>query len=407
MCVAIVVVDAVGRRYDLDALRGSAMLLGIVLHAAIPFVPYWEEGDAGGGFLYALFEYIHLWRMPLFFLLSGFFTAMLWRRRGLRALLHHRARRIALPLVVLYVPVILLVVFGFAVGYGLAGIEEDAVDTADYSDPNATPQPVEQKAADESGGPGDEFSWAHMWFLWHLSWLVIAFGLMALLVTWIGSQAGRGPPERLITIAMWSLPVVSLVPFSFMVEEVMGPDTSDGFVPAAPVIAFYATFFFFGTLAYRADAVTMPIDRFGRWWALQLPISLVAYLLLLGGAVPTGWTDPLEVLLAWLVSLAAIGLFRRCVASPSFTVRWLSDAAYWMYLLHLPIVVALQGVVVALALPAIPGFLATVVVTVAMLVPSYHYLVRYTPLGRLLNGSRTRDGDIRLRASISVSRLER
>lgn len=35
----------------------------------------------------------------MFFILSGFFTAMLWRKRGLRALIGHRVKRIFLPLV--------------------------------------------------------------------------------------------------------------------------------------------------------------------------------------------------------------------------------------------------------------------------------------------------------------------
>ena len=44
-----------------------------------------------------MFEIIHGFRMPLFFLVSGFFTAMLWRKRGLTALLKHRYARIFLP----------------------------------------------------------------------------------------------------------------------------------------------------------------------------------------------------------------------------------------------------------------------------------------------------------------------
>ena len=173
------------------------MLLGIVLHAAIPFVPYWEEGDTGGAFLYGLFEYIHLWRMPLFFLLSGFFTAMLWRRRGLRSLLEHRARRIALPLVLLYVPIIVLVIMGFVVGYVLAGVDEDdsSRDTADYGDPNARLDEASESAPVEPEDEGEAFSWAHMWFLWHLMWLVVAFGALAAIVERVETRAGRGPPS--------------------------------------------------------------------------------------------------------------------------------------------------------------------------------------------------------------------
>ena len=35
--------------------------------------------------------------MPLFFLVSGFFTAMLWRKRGVSSLLKHRYARIFIP----------------------------------------------------------------------------------------------------------------------------------------------------------------------------------------------------------------------------------------------------------------------------------------------------------------------
>ena len=91
------------RYHDLDALRAVAMLLGILLHGFITFIeiPMWPAQDINQseGYLYALHA-IHGFRLPLFFLISGFFTAMLWRKRGLKALLKHRAKRILLPLVV-------------------------------------------------------------------------------------------------------------------------------------------------------------------------------------------------------------------------------------------------------------------------------------------------------------------
>ena len=87
------------RRYDLDALRATAMLLGIVLHAGLSFTPFpWAvQDERQSGFFWFLFASIHGFRMPVFFVLSGFFTAMLWRRRGLKSLLSHRFRRVLLP----------------------------------------------------------------------------------------------------------------------------------------------------------------------------------------------------------------------------------------------------------------------------------------------------------------------
>ena len=96
------------RYHDLDALRACAMLLGIVLHGIIAFgEPGWEgyapQNDAHWDVpavitnaaaavgaeapeKFSPYKFcstaIHGFRMPLFFLVSVFFTAILWRTRG-------------------------------------------------------------------------------------------------------------------------------------------------------------------------------------------------------------------------------------------------------------------------------------------------------------------------------------
>ena len=90
------------RRHDLDALRGFAMLLGIALHAALAYQAVgtgWPITDSESSpFFDQLVAFTHGFRMPLFFVLGGFFAAMLWQKRGLAGLLKHRARRILVPL---------------------------------------------------------------------------------------------------------------------------------------------------------------------------------------------------------------------------------------------------------------------------------------------------------------------
>lgn len=80
------------------------MLLGIVLHSALAFMPgAWLVADSRADYELLIDEIqhaIHGFRMPLFFLISGFFTTMLWRRRGVVALARHRALRVLLPLIV-------------------------------------------------------------------------------------------------------------------------------------------------------------------------------------------------------------------------------------------------------------------------------------------------------------------
>ncbi|MBT4209173.1 acyltransferase family protein, partial [Candidatus Woesearchaeota archaeon] len=73
------------RRHDLDALRAVAMLLGIALHAGLSFGTFgWIVQDSRTHWAFDLVvAAIHGFRMPMFFVVSGLFTAMLWRRRGL------------------------------------------------------------------------------------------------------------------------------------------------------------------------------------------------------------------------------------------------------------------------------------------------------------------------------------
>jgi peptidoglycan/LPS O-acetylase OafA/YrhL len=394
------------RRYDLDGLRAVAMYLGVVLHAAIPFIPYWEEGDAGGSFLFGLFEYIHTWRMPLFFLLSGYFTSMLWRRRSLRALVRHRLRRVGLPLLIGVFTILPLLIAGYIGGAVISGLSEDelnGIGAADeYEDPNDKAEVAKEKSKPEEGE--QPFGFAHLWFLWHLLWMVAGFAAVAFAIDGLTRLTGREPPDAVGLLIGWLLLPLSWLFYVAFVEPIIGPDTSDSFIPAFNVLGFYACFFAFGALRYRilTEDRTEPIDRLGRAWLVQLPVSVVVFALLVREDVPVGWTDFAEVAMAWMVSFGAIGLFRTYASKPSFRARWFSDGAYWMYLIHLPLIFVLQGVALRLGLPAIVGFLFILAAITPMLVWSYRYLIRYRVVGTLLNGSRTREADAVLRQHLQA-----
>lgn len=87
------------RRHDLDALRGFAMLLGVVLHASLAYLGHnWVVADRGESVvLMFVWAFIHGWRMELFFLVAGYFTAMVLRRDGPGGMLKRRWRRLAIP----------------------------------------------------------------------------------------------------------------------------------------------------------------------------------------------------------------------------------------------------------------------------------------------------------------------
>ena len=93
------------RLHALDAVRGFALLLGIVLHATLSFVPtttrFWIIQDSHPSTTLAvLFFVIHVFRMTTFFLIAGFFAHMSFHRRGAWGFIRDRLQRIAVPLLV-------------------------------------------------------------------------------------------------------------------------------------------------------------------------------------------------------------------------------------------------------------------------------------------------------------------
>ena len=537
------------RRHDLDALRAIAMLLGIVIHVALSFVPMPSEGwfvhdsRSNSGFAVVL-SVIHGFRMPLFFLLSGFFTAMLWRNRGLRALLVHRAKRILLPLLVgtlTIVPLVWIVgltaattanpqtdqpislwdavarddgdafedrlrevddinatqpirgetALSLASKHGRTAIAKQLLDAG--ADPNArnrdgstafhgaalfgrvdvarllldrgassqarnrlgqrpgdlmkvnpdttefiasmvgvnnlvkgalleqrgeilemtgNPERVELPA--EKASAAEQLSglvmllsmipvFHHLWFLHFLCCLVVAFAVYA----FVADRLPWRLPSWLVTSPVR---YAYLIPLTFLCQSLMGqmypnfgPDTSGGLLPMPQILAYYAIFFFFGAIYYDSHDET---HRAGRFWPLTLPLALlvvfpIGYEMVYGATgYLDGWLDspyfrPLavfcQVLYVWLASFGLMGLFRSCFSSQSRTMRYLSDSSYWLYLAHLPLVIVAQMLVRDWPLPALLKFSLICLVSTALLLASYQLFVRYTIIGKMLNGPRTRD----------------
>jgi ABC-type multidrug transport system ATPase subunit len=88
----------------------------------------------------------------------------------------------------------------------------------------------------------------------------------------------------------------------------------------------------------------------------------------------------------WCWSLAILGAAARFLSGGHATIRYVSDASYWIYLVHLPVVAALQVAVGTLPLHWTVKFPLILIVGFAVLFASYRYLVRSTFIGQLLNG---------------------
>ncbi len=91
------------RYYALDCVRAMAMLLGVVYHTLMfrMFMGGGPPGPMGGMDPSRLLgDWLHCFRMPLFFLISGFFARMMLAKYGIRGYLVRRWWRIGIPLLV-------------------------------------------------------------------------------------------------------------------------------------------------------------------------------------------------------------------------------------------------------------------------------------------------------------------
>jgi peptidoglycan/LPS O-acetylase OafA/YrhL len=232
-------------------------------------------------------------------------------------------------------------------------------------------------------------TFTYLWFLWFLCWLVPLF---ALATPWLPRESLSPQASRWITTPgcwLWLIPL-TLVPQSFMgiFSPTFGPDTSMGWIPQPHVLTYYAIFFFAGAWYYQAEANARP---FGQPWWLYALLSMGLLLPLGMATVQQPWVGGIvQVTYAWWMSAACIGAARQFIRGESRWIRYLSDSAYWLYLAHLPLMIALQAWVRPWNIASPWKFLIVFFATTALCLISYQLLVRYTPIGWVLHGPRRR-----------------
>jgi peptidoglycan/LPS O-acetylase OafA/YrhL len=90
----------------------------------------------------------------------------------------------------------------------------------------------------------------------------------------------------------------------------------------------------------------------------------------------------------WLFVFGSLSFFQDRCPAHNPTWRYVADSSYWIYLAHLPPVYALQVWVATWPTPGVVKFTFICLAVTVLLLASYHYLVRSTLIGLVLNGRR-------------------
>lgn len=384
-----------GRDHALDALRAFVLLLGVAFHAAIPFVfrndGSWAVGTADTSHvLWWFLGYAHSFRMEVFFLLAGFFAARVVGRRGTAAFLRDRAWRILTVFVILVVPMTLLASMIWIKG----GLQTGWLKLP----PEIAAQPVWQIAWDHlHSKPWHTLSLGHLWFLWYLACISALFVSARALLLRLGGAALMPVADRSFSrvlasplgplwLALPVLPWLTAMPRYDVDSPVYG------LALRLPALAIFSYFFTVGWWLHRQRGLLEGLA--GRWPAL-LTLGLFASLLVFAADwlrahaladERVAWGGRAAVCLTMTLSaLGWIGLFVARFGKPSTRLRYVAEASYWTYLMHIPVVVSLQ--VWLIDWDSVWLKLATInAVSLAVLLASYQLLVRHTWIGRWLGG---------------------
>tara|TARA_R110002073_G_scaffold108336_1_gene243297 strand:- start:3306 stop:4436 length:1131 start_codon:yes stop_codon:yes gene_type:complete len=367
------------RIHSLDSLRAIMMMLGLVLHSTEIYLvggndPWPKDVNSTSHFLGYLENVIHMFRMPIFFVMAGFFASLLYYERGSIKMVKNRISRIVLPFVVFLFILAPIVVFSLYYSTALFAGSEDAFGFA-----------ISKFSSIEDLIPISTF---HLWFLYYLILITLLTYLLAKLfqrltkVSLFIKNVFHNIIKRPIGRVLWfALFIFVLLVINW---DLSGP-TPLSFEINIEALLFYSFFYLLGWMLYKTKDV---LESFLKYDWLLVALAFVIF------STEFLFYDEIDdivkgVMSAFVISMfifGITGLFIRYFSNHSAKMRYVSDASYWVYLIHIPFTIIIPGLIAGWELPGEIKFLITLLVSTIICFTTYHYLVRSTFIGKFLNG---------------------
>lgn len=323
------------RRYDLDWLRVLGVLLLVPFHAALIFVlePYtimYIRDSVNSRILADMAGFIHMWHMPMLFMISGAATYFALSHRSAGGYLRERCLRLFIPLffgLLTFVPFTIYIqhsdVLSLQEGYtGFFRIDWTQLD-----------------------GMNGTFTPAHLWFILFL----LVFSIVGLPVfQWLQTVKGKNLIERSRIAKRASLTLTVLgIPLTLT--------AATGILGAMNPL-YYFLLFFYGFVFASDGRFQQAIDR---WMWVALAFGLFATILNVVAPMDEylPWTSqwlaagPIYQMGRWALTLATLGLGHKFLNRPSALLRDASEAAMPFYLLHMTFSVVTGYFVIQLSMP--------------------------------------------------------
>jgi glucans biosynthesis protein C len=368
------------RQHYIDWIRVFAFSILIFFHCAMPFVVFgWEVKNSETSMPLSQFIWwLHQWRLPLLFFISGVGIHFSLKRRSVLAFAGERFVRLFIPLLFAMFFTIPLQVYFERLQKGQFKGSYWAFYPSVW---NFTPYPE------------GTLTWSHMWFVAYL----FAFCLLLLPVFWVFKVKPLATlKEKLASILfnpiLLFLPAVPLIYYYFALflkypEQLSLLD--DWFL-----FLFSMTLLFYGYLLggsqkfwdacekYRflflVTALVCVVVLFSLfWWRLELPKVQDKTLYVYG---------VLNSVHVWTLILAVLGFAKRHLNFTNRFLEYANQAVYPFYILHQTIIVAFGYFVVQWPFPILIKLCILMLLSFLAIAATYHFVIRPYTVLRLLFG---------------------
>ena len=363
------------RLHSLDFLRAFALLMGVLLHVLMLFLEPFDGSEPRLG-ASIIFIWIHTWRMPLFMLLAGFFTALSIQNRDVGNYAINRLIRLGVPILILW-----------------AVIPEIDEGTNDIF---KLPELISWLLHDIPF----TLRLDHLWFLYYL---LIFYGVLLLLkrITPMVFKFITDYELSFFRIFVFWLPILILLsPLNKPTGGIFGDiPTTFGEVKLGSML-FMASFFLIGIQIQKSVRFLEQLQQKRFWLPSLMIVSLIPIGLLGWGGMkdePFVFSSVVEMWVAnglsgsaaLLLVLSIMGFAMNYVLSSGPTLSWLIKLSYPIYVFHLMFVISVSGTLMYLGvndwIVTLIGFAAGILGSVII----YYAIVSWTPLDWVFNGYKT------------------
>ena len=357
------------RIHFIDSLRGILMIMGILLHGANIYHldGSWFISDSSQNIVFnTISDCIHVFRLPAFFIISGYLSLFLYKKYGWKRYLSRRLIQLCIPLLV--TGLIINSLQGFLI------YKSSAVTVTGFSDYFT------------SG------AWiSHLWFLVFLVFYVTLFGLLMpvkekLFVSTTEWLAGPIRKNKWLVYLLFPMVFIFIKVAGFLFPAIFHAHFGGLWVID---IFIYMAYFTFGVLLFRhQNMITALVSKYNTVAAVFVFLGMISINKL-------DLDDPLlkvsrlylDHLLALVLTFFIWQVFNKFLDREIKILQFLSKSCYTIYLLHHIIVIGIGILLLNIALPAVVKFLIVVTVTFVLTIAIHTFIIeRYAIFKLLFNG---------------------